>query len=116
MFVDFGVGETAAMVIILCVYIGWDFTYSFQDVALWGMMSLISPHPHERARVSQWLNIGVGAAWGAISLIPMIMGAREKIGISEKLLFLIFGIVFGLGGELMSILAYKTKEIGRAHV
>lgn len=110
MFVDFGVGETAAMVIILCVYIGWDFTYSFQDVALWGMMSLISPHPHERARVSQWLNIGVGAAWGAISLIPMIMGAREKIGISEKLLFLIFGIVFGLGGELMSILAYKTKE------
>lgn len=98
------------MVIILCVYIGWDFTYSFQDVALWGMMSLISPHPHERARVSQWLNIGVGAAWGAISLIPMIMGAREKIGISEKLLFLIFGIVFGLGGELMSILAYKTKE------
>ena len=65
---------------------------------------------HERARVSQWLNIGVGAAWGAISLIPMIMGAREKIGISEKLLFLIFGIVFGLGGELMSILAYKTKE------
>lgn len=74
------------------------------------MMSLISPHPHERARVSQWLNIGVGAAWGAISLIPMIMGAREKIGISEKLLFLIFGIVFGLGGELMSILAYKTKE------
>ena len=46
MFVDFGVGETAAMVIILCVYIGWDFTYSFQDVALWGMMSLISPHPH----------------------------------------------------------------------
>ena len=110
MFVDFGVGETAAMVIILCVYIGWDFTYSFQDVALWGMMSLISPHPHERARVSQWLNIGVGAACGAISLIPMIMGAREKIGISEKLLFLIFGIVFGLGGELMSILAYKTKE------
>ena len=25
-------------------------------------------------------------------------------------MFLIFGIVFGLGGELMSILAYKTKE------
>ena len=40
----------------------------------------------------------------------MILGAREHIGISEKLLFLIFGIVFGLGGELMSILAYKTKE------
>lgn len=110
MFVDFGVGETAALVILLCVYVAWDFTYSFQDVALWGMMSLISPHSHERSRVSQWLNIGVGAAWGVLSLIPMILGAREKIGVSEKFLFLIFGLVFGLGGELLSIFAYKTKE------
>ena len=38
------------------------------------------------------------------------MGAREAIGISEKTLFLIFGIFFGFGGELLSILAYKTKE------
>lgn len=110
MFVDFGVSETAAILILLCVYIAWDFTYSFQDVALWGMMSLISPHPHERSRVSQWLNIGVGAAWGLISLVPLIMGARESIGISEKALFLCFGIFFGFGGELLSILAYKTKE------
>ena len=95
MFVDFGVGETAALVILLCVYIAWDVTYSFQDVALWGMMSLISPLPHERSRVSQWLNIGVGAAWGVTSLVPLIMGAREAIGISEKTLFLLFGIVFG---------------------
>ena len=110
MFVDFSVSETAAILILLCVYIAWDFTYSFQDVALWGMMSLISPHPHERSRVSQWLNIGVGAASGLISLVPLIMGARESIGISEKTLFLIFGIFFGFGGELLSILAYKTKE------
>lgn len=110
MFVDFGVGETAALLILLCVYIAWDLTYSFQDVALWGMMSLISPHPHERSRVSQWLNIGVGAAWGITSLVPLIMGAREAIGISEKTLFLIFGIVFGFGGECLSILASKTKE------
>lgn len=110
MFVDFGVGETGALLILLCVYIAWDFTYSFQDVALWGMMALITPHSREKNRVSQWLNIGVGAAWGIISLIPMIMGAREAIGISEKTLFLIFGIVFGFGGELLSIFAYKTKE------
>lgn len=110
MFVDFGVGETAALVILLCVYIAWDVTYSFQDVALWGMMSLISPLPHERSRVSQWLNIGVGAAWGVTSLVPLIMGAREAIGISEKTLFLLFGIVFGFGGECLSILASKTKE------
>ncbi len=110
MFVDFNVGETLSLVILLCVYIAWDFTYSFQDVALWGMMSLISPYSHERSRVSQWLNIGVGAAWGVVGLVPMIMSAREAVGISEKTLFLIFGLFFGLGGELLSILAYKTKE------
>lgn len=110
MFINFGVSETIALCILLAVYLAWDFTYSFQDVALWGMMALISPHSHERARVSQWLNIGVGAAYIFIGLVPMVMGAREALGISEKTLFLCFGLFFGLGGELISTLAYKTKE------
>ena len=122
MFVDFGVGETAAMVIFLALYMAWDFTYSFQDVALWGMMALISPYSHERERTSQWLNIGVGAGVGAIGLIPLIKGLVEsntdKIEAAfhiapEKqitIMFLAFGIVFGFGGELLSIFAYKTKE------
>lgn len=122
MFCNFGVGQTAAMIIFICVYIAWDFTYSFQDVALWGMMALISPHSHERERVSQWLNIGVGVGVGAISLIPLIKGAIESnsdkiqaaFNINEakqiSILFMIFGIVFGFGGELLSIFAYRTKE------
>lgn len=110
MFIDFGVGETMALVLMLCIYIAWDFTYSFQDVALWGMMALISPHSEERSRVSQWLNIGVGAAGIFTGLIPMLLGARESMGISEKMMFVIFGLFFGLGGEFMSILAFKTKE------
>lgn len=110
MFVDFGVGETIAMAILLCVYVAWDMTYSFQDVALWGMMSLITPHSQERSRVSQWINIGVGAGGALVGLIPALMGAREAVGISEKTLFLLCGIVFGLGGELVSILAIYTKE------
>ena len=122
MFFNFGVGETATMIIFLCIYIAWDFTYSFQDVALWGMMALISPDSHERERVSQWLNIGVGAGVAAISLIPLIKGAVEAnsdkieatFNIAQakqiSVLFMIFGLVFGFGGELLSILAYKTKE------
>lgn len=122
MFVDFGVGETAAMVIFICIYLAWDFTYSFQDVALWGMMALISPHAHERERTSQWLNIGVGAGVGVVSLIPLIKGMVEanadKLeaathiaqGKQITILFLIFGILFGFGGELLSVFAYKTKE------
>lgn len=110
MFIDFGVSEKVAIIIFICVYLAWDFTYSFQDVALWGMMALISPHTHERSRVSQWLNIGIGAAYGVLSLIPLVLGFGKDRGISEKILFLIFGIIFGFGGELLSIFAYKTKE------
>ena len=110
MFIDFGFSETVALVFLVGVYIAWDLTYSFQDVALWGMMALISPHSRERSRVSQWLNIGIGAAYAVLSLVPLIIGAREKIGVSEKMLFVIFGVVLGFGGELLSILAYKTKE------
>lgn len=110
MFVDFGFSETVALVFLIGIYIAWDLTYSFQDVALWGMMALISPHSRERSRVSQWLNIGIGAAYAVLSLVPLIIGAREQLGVSEKMLFVIFGIVFGFGGELLSILACKTKE------
>lgn len=110
MFIDFGFSETVAMVFLVGVYVAWDLTYSFQDVALWGMMALISPHSRERSRVSQWLNIGIGAAYAVLSLVPLIIGAREKIGVSERMLFVCFGAVFGFGGELLSILACKTKE------
>lgn len=110
MFVDFGFSETVSMAFILCVYLAWDMVYSFQDVALWGTLSLISPVSKERSRVAQWLNIFISAAVGLVGLIPLILGAREAIGVSEKTLFFIFGLVFGFGGELLSIFAAKTQE------
>lgn len=110
MFIDFGFTETVATVFLMGIYIAWDLTYSFQDVALWGMMALISPHSRERSRVSQWVNIGIGAAYAVLSLVPLIIGARDKLGVSERMLFVVFGIIFGFGGELLSVLACKTKE------
>lgn len=110
MFVDFGFSETVSMAFILCVYLAWDMFYSFQDVALWGTLSLISPFSKERSRVAQWLNIFISAACGLVGLIPLILGARQALGVSEKTLFFIFGLVFGFGGELLSMFAAKTKE------
>lgn len=110
MFIDFGVGETAAMLIILFVYIAWDMTYSFQDVALWGMMSLITPHSDERARVSQWINIGAGAGGAIVGAVPFFLGMTEALHTTERTMLLLCAIVFGLGGELVSIFAMKTKE------
>lgn len=110
MFVDFGVGETAAVLIILFIYLAWDMTYSFQDVALWGMMSLITPHSDERARVSQWINIGAGAGGAVIGAVPFLLGLTEVLHTTERTMLLLCAIVFGFGGELVSIFAMKTKE------
>lgn len=110
MFVDFGVGETAAVLIILFIYLAWDMTYSFQDVALWGMMSLITPHSDERARVSQWINIGAGAGGAVIGAVPFLLGLTEALHTTERTMLLLCAIVFGFGGELVSIFAMKTKE------
>lgn len=110
MFVDFGVGETAAVLIILFIYLAWDMTYSFQDVALWGMMSLITPHSDERARVSQWINIGAGAGGAIVGAVPFFLGMTEALHTTERTMLLLCAIVFGFGGELVSIFAMKTKE------
>lgn len=110
LFVDFGVSETAAVLIILFIYLAWDMTYSFQDVALWGMMSLITPHSDERARVSQWINIGVGAGGAIAGAVPFLLGLTEALGTTERTMLLICAFLFGFGGELVSMLAMKTKE------
>ena len=110
LFVNFGFGETGSIIAFLLIYLFWDLTYSFQDTALWGTMSLISPHSAERGRVSQWLNIGAGAGMGIVGVIPMLLGIGEKLNISLSQQFLCYGIVFGFGGELLSAMAAKTKE------
>lgn len=110
MFVDFGVGEMASVFIVLFVYLAWDMTYSFQDVALWGMMSLITPHSDERARVSQWLNIGVSVGGAVVGLIPFLLGVGNAANIPERTTLLLCAFVFGFGGELLCMLAVKTKE------
>lgn len=110
MFMDFGLGEVGAIACFLIIYLLWDMAYSFQDVALWGTLSLLSPYSKERTRAAQWATIGGMAGAGLVGLLPMLMSITNQAGISEKSLFFMSAIVFGLGGEALSILALKTHE------
>lgn len=110
LFVDPGFNETGMIAWVLIVYIFWDMTYSFQDVALWGTLSLISPHSEERTRAAQWVTIGATLGGAVVGLIPVFMDVSKKIGMSERTLFFICALVFGLGGEAVSMLALKAKE------
>lgn len=111
MFMDFGLGSIGAVVYILVCYLTWDVVYSMQDVSLWGMMSLSSPHSEERARVAQWTALGVTAGSAIAGLFPMARDLMiNTFGMSDKKSFLIGAAVLGLGGQLISMLGGFMKE------
>ena len=112
MFFDFGLSPAWMVTVSLIAYILWDLVYSVQDVALWGMLPLSSPHSHERGRVSQWISIGAGSGGAVASLFQLMdsQNFRDMTGISEKWMIFIGAVIFAFGGELISILAHKVPE------
>ncbi len=111
MFMPYKSGTTATIVIICALYLLWDLFYSFQDVALWGMIAVSSPLSSERARVAQWTTIGAGAGGTIAGLFQILRSfVSGSFGMSDTSIFAMFGLIFGLGGMLLSMTAYKMKE------
>jgi Na+/melibiose symporter-like transporter len=111
MFMPYKFGTTATIVIICALYLLWDLFYSFQDVALWGMIAVSSPLSSERARVAQWTTIGAGAGGTIAGLFQILRSfVSGSFGMSDTSIFAVFGLIFGLGGMLLSMTAYKMKE------
>lgn len=111
MFFDYNLSATATVVLMLILYLLFDLIYSFQDVAMWGLLPLSSPSSDERARVSQWVTIGAGLGATIGGAFPMVRSllVDNKI-VSEKSAYAIGGIVFGFGGMLIALLAYRMRE------
>ena len=110
MFFNFNMSENMRVAYILVTYFIFDFFYSFQDVSLWGLIPLSSPHSDERARVAQWVSIGAGAGGVVVGAFQMIRSAMNSAGLEDKQVFFICAIIFCVGGELLSMNAYRMKE------
>lgn len=110
MFVNVNFSENGKIAYILVLYFMFDLFYSFQDVSLWGMIALSSPHSHERSRVAQWVSIGAGAGGAIVGTFQQIRSILQGLGVPDVTIFLICGFVFGLGGELISMNAYRMQE------
>ena len=111
MFMPFNSNGKIAVTLICIEYLLWDLFYSFQDTALWGMIAVSSPVSEERKRVSQWVSIGAGAGGviaGGFQMVRSILGSTFNM--SDVFIFALFGVLFGLGGELLSMFAYKMPE------
>ncbi len=110
LFMNFGLGEMGAIVYFVLIYLVWDTLYSFQDVGIWGIVAIASPHSSEHLRMAQTARIGASIGSMLIGIFPLILGAREKMGITEVQLFMICGIICGFGGEITTLLAAGVKE------
>lgn len=111
MFMNVPFDNTGRIFYILVLYFIWDFFYSFQDVGLWGMIALSSPRSEERTRVAQWVSIGGGAGSALGGIFQTVRSMLNGAGLDDIKVFMIFGIVFGLGGELLSMRAHKFEEM-----
>ena len=114
MFRDWGFSLRGKMVYIIICYLVWDVLYSMQDVALWGMLAVCSPHSEQRARAAQWTAIGVTAG-GALA--GLFLTAKDimvgSLGMRQETVFLIGALFFGLGGQLIAMSAGRVKETVR---
>lgn len=87
-----------------------------QDVSIWGITAAVSPNSNERDRFVQWARTIGSCVYSAFStVIPMAleMIANAK-GASMALMALVFALIFGLGGSMLSYRCYAAQE--RIHV
>ena len=111
MFVDFGLTENQTVLMVLLLYLLFDAFYSFQDIAIWGLSALSTPSAIERRRVAQWISIGAGSGGTIVGLYPMLKDIFVKNEVmTEKNTYLLFAVIFCLGGMIISMLAYRMKE------
>ena len=114
MFTNFGVSsENLAIGLVLICYALWDFFYSFQDVAIWGVTAMCSPRSDQRTRDIQWAQMGATAGSWLPFLITPILGFRDKLddrGVTLGMLFFVCAFIFCFGGSLQAMCAYGVKE------
>ena len=96
----------------IIMYIGWDITYTMQDVAMWGITASVSPDSNERDNFVKWARTVGSCAYGIFSaLIPM---AIEMVANATKskmaVVTLVFAVILGMGGAMLSVRCAKAKE------
>ncbi|MFA6867220.1 MAG: MFS transporter, partial [Clostridia bacterium] len=94
------------------MYLCWDIVYTMQDVGIWGITALITRNSLERDYIVKWARTVGSCVFGiASAIIPMALEIFvNSTGMSWQLATVVFAIIFGFGGALMSGKAAKAKE------
>ena len=57
---------------IAIIYLIYDMTFTMQDITMWGMTAVMSPHSEERGRLAQWGASAARSAHGCRGLLPCL--------------------------------------------
>jgi len=103
---------TPAQTVIYCtvVYLLWDIIYSFQDIALWGITATISPNSGQRARATQWADIGAFLSILMTGTLTPMLSGDGAFGFTQQQIYFAFSLVLCLGGGFQSMFAVLTTE------
>ncbi len=111
MFLDFGLTQGQTILLTLILFLLYDTFFSLQDISIWGMAALSSPDSVERGRVIQWISILAGFGGTISGLFPIFKDTVVTNEImSEKNSYAWGAFIFGIGGMLIAMLAYRMKE------
>lgn len=94
------------------MYLCWDIVYTLQDVAVWGMTAVATPNSNSRDKFVQ-LSRTVGSIFYGVfsAVIPAVMEMVAKAsGNSMAIMTVLFAVIFGLGGALLSAKCYQVQE------
>lgn len=96
----------------IIMYICWDLAYTVQDVSIWGITSAVSPNADERDRFVQWARTIGSCVCGALgTVIPMgLEMVANATGSSMALMTIVFALIFGFGGAMLSLRCYAAQE------
>ena len=96
----------------IIMYICWDLAYTLQDVAIWGITSCVSPETNERDGFVQWARTIGSCVYSVLSVgIPMVLEMiANATGASMALMTIVFAVLFGLGGAMISLKCSAAQE------
>lgn len=101
MFVDFGLGQTAYLILFAVLYLGWDLFYGANDIAYWSMLPALSVWPKEREKIGAFARIcaNIGMYAVVVGILPVTHLLTDRLGSAKQAWF-----VFALGTAVLMIL------------
>ncbi|MDI9520909.1 MAG: glycoside-pentoside-hexuronide (GPH):cation symporter [Bacillota bacterium] len=109
MFMDFGLGQTAYLLLFTFLYLGWDIFYGANDIAYWSMLPALSVHPKERERIGAFARIcaNIGMYLVVVGILPVTGILTKALGSAKQA-----WTVFAIGTAALMILFQMFTVFG----